>query len=146
VFFHERKLSFLMAVDSTSITTCSPGEIGIMARPSVSGLPPLQPATTVPEQSSPVELVLRRPDGCFVSPSWLMSTLCHELAHIKACPLLPLSTISYPHTRRIAYESWTRFSSIMGAAAKRSESSANDGILRRWCVFQMLRLACSDGL
>ncbi|EJD06465.1 WLM-domain-containing protein [Fomitiporia mediterranea MF3/22] len=30
-----------------------------------------------------VELVLRRPDGTFVSIPWLLSTLCHELAHIK---------------------------------------------------------------
>ncbi|KAI0264513.1 WLM domain-containing protein [Gloeopeniophorella convolvens] len=30
-----------------------------------------------------VELVLRRRDGSFVSTSWLMGTLCHELAHIK---------------------------------------------------------------
>ncbi|THH20719.1 hypothetical protein EW146_g661 [Bondarzewia mesenterica] len=30
-----------------------------------------------------VELVLRRENGVFVSTSWLMSTLCHELAHIK---------------------------------------------------------------
>ncbi|KAI9512026.1 WLM-domain-containing protein [Russula earlei] len=30
-----------------------------------------------------VELVLRRRDGLFVSTSWLMGTLCHELAHIK---------------------------------------------------------------
>ncbi|TFK72896.1 WLM-domain-containing protein [Pluteus cervinus] len=30
-----------------------------------------------------VELVLRREDGSFLPPSWLMSTLCHELAHIK---------------------------------------------------------------
>ncbi|KAJ7475808.1 WLM domain-containing protein [Mycena latifolia] len=30
-----------------------------------------------------VELVLRRPDGSFLPTSWLMGTLCHELAHIK---------------------------------------------------------------
>ncbi|KAL0565205.1 hypothetical protein V5O48_016821 [Marasmius crinis-equi] len=30
-----------------------------------------------------VELVLRRPGGTFLPTSWLMSTLCHELAHIK---------------------------------------------------------------
>ncbi|KAK7454666.1 hypothetical protein VKT23_011419 [Stygiomarasmius scandens] len=30
-----------------------------------------------------VELVLRRPGGPFLPTSWLMSTLCHELAHIK---------------------------------------------------------------
>ncbi|EIN09691.1 WLM-domain-containing protein [Punctularia strigosozonata HHB-11173 SS5] len=30
-----------------------------------------------------VEIVLRRPDGSFYPSSWLMSTLCHELAHIK---------------------------------------------------------------
>lgn len=30
-----------------------------------------------------VELVLRRRDGSFVSTSWLIGTLCHELAHIK---------------------------------------------------------------
>ncbi|TEB33376.1 WLM-domain-containing protein [Coprinellus micaceus] len=30
-----------------------------------------------------VELVLRRPGGEFYPASWLMSTLCHELAHIK---------------------------------------------------------------
>ncbi|KAJ6531747.1 WLM domain-containing protein [Mycena capillaripes] len=30
-----------------------------------------------------VELVLRRPDGSFQHPGWLMSVLCHELAHIK---------------------------------------------------------------
>ncbi|THV03234.1 WLM-domain-containing protein [Dendrothele bispora CBS 962.96] len=30
-----------------------------------------------------VELVLRRPGGSFLPNSWLMSTLCHELAHIK---------------------------------------------------------------
>ncbi|KAI9461719.1 WLM-domain-containing protein [Lactarius psammicola] len=30
-----------------------------------------------------VELVLRRRDGSFTSTSWLMGTLCHELAHIK---------------------------------------------------------------
>lgn len=30
-----------------------------------------------------VELVLRRPGGSFYPASWLMSTLCHELAHIK---------------------------------------------------------------
>ncbi|KAH9481414.1 DNA-dependent metalloprotease WSS1-like protein [Psilocybe cubensis] len=30
-----------------------------------------------------VELVLRRPDGSFYPTYWLMSTLCHELAHIK---------------------------------------------------------------
>ncbi|KAF6754493.1 WLM domain-containing protein [Ephemerocybe angulata] len=30
-----------------------------------------------------VELVLRRPGGEFYPTSWLMSTLCHELAHIK---------------------------------------------------------------
>ncbi|ESK91831.1 wlm domain containing protein [Moniliophthora roreri MCA 2997] len=30
-----------------------------------------------------VELVLRRPGGSFLPTSWLMSTLCHELAHIK---------------------------------------------------------------
>ncbi|KAI0034741.1 WLM domain-containing protein [Vararia minispora EC-137] len=30
-----------------------------------------------------IELVLRRANGFFESPSWLMSTLCHELAHIK---------------------------------------------------------------
>ncbi|KAF9267705.1 WLM-domain-containing protein [Marasmius fiardii PR-910] len=30
-----------------------------------------------------VELVLRRPGGMFLPTSWLMSTLCHELAHIK---------------------------------------------------------------
>ncbi|KZT22356.1 WLM-domain-containing protein [Neolentinus lepideus HHB14362 ss-1] len=30
-----------------------------------------------------VELVLRRPDGRFYPNSWLLSTLCHELAHIK---------------------------------------------------------------
>ncbi|KAI0309917.1 WLM domain-containing protein [Amylostereum chailletii] len=30
-----------------------------------------------------VELVLRNKGGGFASPSWLMSTLCHELAHIK---------------------------------------------------------------
>ncbi|KAG7089617.1 hypothetical protein E1B28_011283 [Marasmius oreades] len=30
-----------------------------------------------------VELVLRRPGGAFLPTSWLMSTLCHELAHIK---------------------------------------------------------------
>lgn len=30
-----------------------------------------------------VELVLRRRDGTFASTSWLMGTLCHELAHIK---------------------------------------------------------------
>ncbi|KAF8896398.1 WLM domain-containing protein [Infundibulicybe gibba] len=30
-----------------------------------------------------VELVLRRGDGSFLPSSWLMSTLCHELAHIK---------------------------------------------------------------
>ncbi|KAK0204771.1 WLM domain-containing protein [Desarmillaria ectypa] len=30
-----------------------------------------------------VELVLRRPGGSFLPIYWLMSTLCHELAHIK---------------------------------------------------------------
>ncbi|KAJ7650333.1 WLM domain-containing protein [Roridomyces roridus] len=30
-----------------------------------------------------VELVLRRADGSFLPTSWLMSTFCHELAHIK---------------------------------------------------------------
>ncbi|KAJ3801820.1 WLM domain-containing protein [Lentinula aff. detonsa] len=30
-----------------------------------------------------VELVLRRPSGSFLPSSWLMSTLCHELAHNK---------------------------------------------------------------
>ncbi|KAJ7494691.1 WLM domain-containing protein [Mycena galericulata] len=30
-----------------------------------------------------VELVLRRLNGSFLPTSWLMSTLCHELAHIK---------------------------------------------------------------
>ncbi|EAU85321.2 hypothetical protein CC1G_07591 [Coprinopsis cinerea okayama7 len=30
-----------------------------------------------------VEIVLRRPGGDFYPTSWLMSTLCHELAHIK---------------------------------------------------------------
>ncbi|KAF8807050.1 WLM-domain-containing protein [Phlegmacium glaucopus] len=30
-----------------------------------------------------IELVLRRPGGSFYPPYWLMSTLCHELAHIK---------------------------------------------------------------
>ncbi|KAF9069241.1 WLM domain-containing protein [Rhodocollybia butyracea] len=30
-----------------------------------------------------IELVLRRPGGSFLPSSWLMSTLCHELAHIK---------------------------------------------------------------
>ncbi|RDB25998.1 DNA-dependent metalloprotease WSS1 [Hypsizygus marmoreus] len=30
-----------------------------------------------------VELVLRRPDRTFLPTFWLMSTLCHELAHIK---------------------------------------------------------------
>ncbi|KAJ4476244.1 WLM domain-containing protein [Lentinula aciculospora] len=30
-----------------------------------------------------VELVLRRPRGTFLPSSWLMSTLCHELAHNK---------------------------------------------------------------
>ncbi|KAK0223196.1 WLM domain-containing protein [Armillaria fumosa] len=30
-----------------------------------------------------VELVLRRPGGSFLPTYWLMSTLCHELAHIK---------------------------------------------------------------
>ncbi|KII89937.1 hypothetical protein PLICRDRAFT_571252 [Plicaturopsis crispa FD-325 SS-3] len=30
-----------------------------------------------------IELVLRRSDGSFQDTSWLMSTLCHELAHIK---------------------------------------------------------------
>ncbi|PFH52957.1 hypothetical protein AMATHDRAFT_73782 [Amanita thiersii Skay4041] len=30
-----------------------------------------------------VELVLRRQDGLFLPTYWLMSTLCHELAHIK---------------------------------------------------------------
>ncbi|KAJ7158784.1 WLM domain-containing protein [Mycena filopes] len=30
-----------------------------------------------------VELVLRRPNGSFLPTSWLMSTFCHELAHIK---------------------------------------------------------------
>ncbi|KAF8159577.1 WLM domain-containing protein [Crassisporium funariophilum] len=30
-----------------------------------------------------VELVLRRPGGSFYPTYWLMSTLCHELAHIK---------------------------------------------------------------
>ncbi|KAG5644381.1 hypothetical protein DXG03_008609 [Asterophora parasitica] len=30
-----------------------------------------------------VELVLRRPDRTFMPTFWLMSTLCHELAHIK---------------------------------------------------------------
>ncbi|KAH0585113.1 hypothetical protein H2248_008374 [Termitomyces sp. 'cryptogamus'] len=30
-----------------------------------------------------IELVLRRPNGTFLPAFWLMSTLCHELAHIK---------------------------------------------------------------
>ncbi|KAF9468114.1 WLM domain-containing protein [Collybia nuda] len=30
-----------------------------------------------------IELVLRRPNGTFLPTFWLMSTLCHELAHIK---------------------------------------------------------------
>ncbi|KAJ3987964.1 WLM domain-containing protein [Lentinula detonsa] len=30
-----------------------------------------------------IELVLRRPSGSFLPSSWLMSTLCHELAHNK---------------------------------------------------------------
>ncbi|EIN09688.1 WLM-domain-containing protein [Punctularia strigosozonata HHB-11173 SS5] len=30
-----------------------------------------------------VELVLRRKDGSFYSPSWLLCTLCHQLAHNK---------------------------------------------------------------
>jgi hypothetical protein len=30
-----------------------------------------------------VELVLRRPNGSFFPTSWLLSVLCHELAHIK---------------------------------------------------------------
>ncbi|GLB40459.1 putative WLM domain containing protein [Lyophyllum shimeji] len=30
-----------------------------------------------------IELVLRRPDRTFLPMSWLMGTLCHELAHIK---------------------------------------------------------------
>lgn len=30
-----------------------------------------------------IELVLRRPGGSFYPPYWLMSILCHELAHIK---------------------------------------------------------------
>ncbi|KAK2463407.1 hypothetical protein APHAL10511_004493 [Amanita phalloides] len=30
-----------------------------------------------------VELVLRRPDGSFLPTYWLLSTFCHELAHIK---------------------------------------------------------------
>ncbi|KLO09895.1 WLM-domain-containing protein [Schizopora paradoxa] len=35
------------------------------------------------EAGEVVELVLRNADGTFVSIPWLMSTLCHELAHIK---------------------------------------------------------------
>ncbi|EPQ54069.1 WLM-domain-containing protein [Gloeophyllum trabeum ATCC 11539] len=35
------------------------------------------------EAGETVELVLRRPDGRFYPNSWLLSTLCHELAHIK---------------------------------------------------------------
>ncbi|ETW83060.1 hypothetical protein HETIRDRAFT_450748 [Heterobasidion irregulare TC 32-1] len=35
------------------------------------------------ESGEVVELVLRRPDSTFQPTPWLMSTLCHELAHIK---------------------------------------------------------------
>ncbi|KAE9407704.1 WLM-domain-containing protein [Gymnopus androsaceus JB14] len=35
------------------------------------------------EAGETIELVLRRPDGSFLPSSWLMSTFCHELAHIK---------------------------------------------------------------
>ncbi|KAI0049739.1 WLM-domain-containing protein [Auriscalpium vulgare] len=35
------------------------------------------------EAGEVVELVLRRPGGTFAPTAWLMSTLCHELAHIK---------------------------------------------------------------
>ncbi|KAJ4500684.1 WLM domain-containing protein [Lentinula lateritia] len=33
------------------------------------------------ESGETIELVLRRPGGSFLPSSWLMSTLCHELAH-----------------------------------------------------------------
>ncbi|THH30030.1 hypothetical protein EUX98_g4159 [Antrodiella citrinella] len=32
-----------------------------------------------------VEIVLRGPTGAYYSSRWLLSTLCHELAHIKVC-------------------------------------------------------------
>ncbi|KAJ3815123.1 WLM domain-containing protein [Lentinula lateritia] len=35
------------------------------------------------ESGETIELVLRRPGGSFLPSSWLMSTLCHELAHNK---------------------------------------------------------------
>ncbi|KAF8638289.1 hypothetical protein AX17_002309 [Amanita inopinata Kibby_2008] len=66
-----------------------------------------------------VELVLRKQDGSFLPTFWLMSTLCHELAHIKASKL-SLNSGSSTILTLAAYEPWACFSGPLEATPHRS--------------------------
>ncbi|KAL9714121.1 hypothetical protein Ac2012v2_002429 [Leucoagaricus gongylophorus] len=62
-----------------------------------------------------IEIVLRRSNGSYCPTSWLMSTFCHELAHIKVMTI-PRSDGTGDGSP-LVHEPWSCIPSIMGTSS-----------------------------